>query len=175
MKSATVDTEDEAFDLRGDDEEDDSSKKLAIPVPMFFIGSAKQRDLLALVWRCVSSKWAAHSVDYKPSARAGLKKFKLDSSPHVKLSIIYPKTRSDDNILRVFKKFTGILKPLDWFQECPDEVVDWNGGCCRVDHVTLERFLKLVLRSKQVTVLNVIEIALVSILASSVCFILDLF
>lgn len=150
------------------DDDDDAPRRPEIPIPMLFIGNMKQRDTLTYVWKPDATPWAAHTMFYLPCKRAGFKKSELDASPLVTLSLTYPKTSAEGNLLNVFKKFTGIQKPLEWFQACPDGVVDWNGGLCGVDHSTLQTLLKPTLHSKQVVLINiwgggnVTEIGLVS-------------
>lgn len=86
-KCAMVDTADEAIDKSDDDKEVDTIKKPDISVPMLFIGSAREGDLLFSVWGCQSTTVVAFMVDYKPYACTSFKKFELDSSPLVTLWI----------------------------------------------------------------------------------------
>ncbi len=124
-----------------------------IPVPMLFIGNSRQRDILSYETGSNSSLWLVHIVYYKPSNRAGFKKSDIDSHPLVTLSLSYPKTLEGG--FDVFKKFTGIQKPVDWFQTCPEGAHDWNSGDCGVDHETLERLLKPSLHSSSAIVINI--------------------
>ena len=125
-----------------------------IPVPMLFIGDSRQRDILSYVTGSNDSSWLVHTVYYHPSTRAGFKKSDMDSYPLVTMSLSYPKTLEGG--FEVFKKFTGIQKPVDWFQTCPEGVRDYNGGDCGVDHETLEKLIKPSLRSStNATIINI--------------------
>lgn len=151
------------------DEDDDDSRDQApsIPVPMFWIGSARTRDVVSQVSLQRDTTWAAHTVYYLPSPREGFKKSELDSLPLVTLSLTYPKP-NDDDLWKGFKKHTGLAKPLEPVLKSVEGDIDWNDGACGVCHSVIEKLLKPAVRKSSVLVVNVwgggnvTEIAMVS-------------
>ena len=157
---------DEDLMEEGDDEEPTPAP--AIPVPMLWIGNSRWRDTVMVVSRLKDSTWTSQTVYYQPHPRAGFKKSELESKPMVALSLTYPKPVPDSDPVNDFKDFTGIKKPLDWYQESAEADIDWNAGHCGVDHRLLEQLLKPTVKDTAVTVINVwgggniTEIAMVS-------------
>lgn len=122
------------------DKEDEPPRPPKIPVPMLFIGNSRLCDVVSSVASLKDSLWVVHTVHYQPSIRAGFKKSDRDSSPHVTLSLSYARALNAGGLLRAFKKFTGIQKPLDWCHAGPAGVVDSNDGCCGIDHLSWSSF-----------------------------------
>jgi hypothetical protein len=166
---ATSRAREEDDDPMEEGDDDQPSRLQSIQAPMLWIGTARLRDTVGQVSRMKTSIFTTHTVYYQPHPRAGFKKSDFDAKPLVTLTLTFPKRGEDSDHFDVFKRFTRIKKPLDWYQESADGDVDWSGGDCGVSHKVLEQLLKPTVKDLAVTVINVwgggniTEIAMVSI------------
>jgi hypothetical protein len=155
------------MDCQTFDEEDNDAMSMDVPFPSVWIGSEVLWSVVCSTTLLITSKVDVHSVLYLPPSRSLFKKPKLDSTPSVHISVLYPKSRGSENLfsewMGITKLLNPVMKPLD-----ADEV-DYNSGVCGLGHRVMEDVMKPTMKKKRVLVVNVwgggniTEVALVSL------------
>jgi hypothetical protein len=79
------------------DEEDDDAMTMDVSFPSVWIGSEAFRSAVCSSTLLTTSQVDVHSVVYLPLLRSLFKKLKLDSTPSVNISVLYPKSGGSEN------------------------------------------------------------------------------
>jgi hypothetical protein len=86
------------------DEEDNNAMSMDVPFPSIWIGSEVLQSVVCSTTLLTTSQVDIHSVLYLPPSRSLFKKPKLDSAPSVHISVLYPKSRGSENLLKRMDK-----------------------------------------------------------------------